>query len=74
METVITVLALAAQMEVSLYQVDVKLAFLNEELKEEVYVEKPFELHPEKKRKQSSVIKKGAIWVKASTMSLEQQN
>lgn len=40
-ETVITVLALAAQMEVLVYQLDVKLAFLNRDLKEEVYIEQP---------------------------------
>ncbi|XP_015893764.1 uncharacterized mitochondrial protein AtMg00820-like [Ziziphus jujuba] len=36
METIRTVLTLAAQMEVLVYQLDVKSAFLNRELKEEV--------------------------------------
>ena len=34
-------LAIAAQMELPVYQLDVKSAFLNGELEEEVYVEQP---------------------------------
>lgn len=41
METIRTILALAAQMRLSIYQMDVKSAFLNGELSEEVYVEQP---------------------------------
>ena len=41
METIRTVLALAAQYELPVYQLDVKSAFLNGELEEEVYVEQP---------------------------------
>ena len=41
METIRIVLALAAQMELPIYQLDVKSAFLNGELQEEVYVEQP---------------------------------
>ena len=41
METIRTVLALAAQLQLPVYQLDVKSAFLNGELKEEVYVEQP---------------------------------
>ncbi|CAL1375783.1 unnamed protein product [Linum trigynum] len=41
METIRTVLALAAQLELPVYQLDVKSAFLNGELEEEVYVEQP---------------------------------
>ena len=41
METIRTMLALAAQMETPVYQLDVKSAFLNGELEEEVYVEQP---------------------------------
>ncbi|KAL0539376.1 hypothetical protein IC582_023587 [Cucumis melo] len=40
-ETVKIVLALAAQQQWSIYQFDVKSAFLNGELQEEVYVERP---------------------------------
>ncbi|KAH9723491.1 hypothetical protein KPL70_007130 [Citrus sinensis] len=39
METIRTVLALAAQMELNVFQLDVKSAFLNGEIEEEVYVE-----------------------------------
>jgi len=41
METIRTVLALAAQLELQIFQLDVKSAFLNGELKEEVYVKQP---------------------------------
>ena len=41
METIRSVLALAAQFKLQVYQLDVKLAFLNGELEEEVYVEQP---------------------------------
>uniref|UniRef100_A0A2N9G9X7 Uncharacterized protein n=1 Tax=Fagus sylvatica TaxID=28930 RepID=A0A2N9G9X7_FAGSY len=41
METIRTVLALAAQMELQVFQLDVKSAFLNGDLEEEVYVEQP---------------------------------
>lgn len=41
METIRSVLALAAQFKLSVYQLDVKSAFLNGELEEEVYVEQP---------------------------------
>lgn len=41
LDTVRTVIALAAQKEWDLYQLDVKSAFLNGELKEEVYVQQP---------------------------------
>ena len=41
METIWIVLALAAQLELNVFQLDVKSTFLNGELKEEVYVEQP---------------------------------
>lgn len=41
METIQTVPALAAQMELNVFQLDVKLTFLNGEIEEEVYVEQP---------------------------------
>ncbi|KAI5348004.1 hypothetical protein L3X38_000891 [Prunus dulcis] len=41
LDTIITLIALDAQKEWSLYQLDVKSAFLNGILKEEVYVEQP---------------------------------
>lgn len=40
-ETIRTVLALAAQLKTEVFQLDVKSAFLNGELEEEVYVEQP---------------------------------
>ena len=41
METIKTVLAIAAQMELQVFQLDVKATFLNGEFEEEVYVEQP---------------------------------
>ncbi|CAL2268253.1 unnamed protein product [Prunus armeniaca] len=41
METIRTVLALVAQLKTKVYQLEVKYAFLNGELEEEVYVEQP---------------------------------
>ncbi|CAL8081689.1 unnamed protein product [Prunus armeniaca] len=41
METIRNVLALAAQLKTKVYQLDVKSAFLNGELEEEVYAEQP---------------------------------
>ena len=41
METIRTVLAIAAQMELQVFQLDVKAAFLNGEFEEAVYVEQP---------------------------------
>lgn len=41
METIRTVLAIAVQLKLPVYQLDVKSAFLNGELEEEVYVEQP---------------------------------
>jgi len=41
METIRMVLAIAAQLKLPVYQLDVKSAFLNGELEEEVYVEQP---------------------------------
>ncbi|CAL8169320.1 unnamed protein product [Prunus armeniaca] len=41
METIRIVLALAAQLKTQVFQLDVKSAFLNGELEEEVYVEQP---------------------------------
>ena len=41
MTTIRTVLAVAAQKQWPIYQMDVKSAFLNGDLKEEVYVSQP---------------------------------
>jgi len=41
METIRVVLAIAAQLKLQVFQLDVKSAFLNEELEEQVYVEQP---------------------------------
>lgn len=49
-ETIRTLLAIAAHLKLTVYQFDVKSAFLNGELKEDVYIEQPkgFEVHGKK--------------------------
>lgn len=41
LDTIQLVLALAAQKEWHIYQLDVKLAFLHDELSEEMFIEQP---------------------------------
>ena len=41
MEAIRTILAYACSKQIKVYQMDVKLVFLNGELEEEVYIEKP---------------------------------
>ena len=80
METIRTFLALAAQMELEVFQLNVKLAFLNGDLEEEVYVERLRRrsvcrategIHEERRRRQSLSTSKGVVWPKASSKSLE---
>eukprot|EP00253_Pinus_taeda_P016299 PITA_16299 len=64
METVTAVLSIAAQNKWKVYQMDIKSAFLNEVLKEEVYIEQP--LSYEKKGQENKVckLKKGLYGLK----------
>ena len=61
-KTIIMVLAIVAQLELQVYQQDVKSTFLNGELEQEVYVEQPpgYEL----KGKEEKVLEaeEGFIW------------
>ena len=52
LDTIRAIIAMAAQKGWSLYQLDVKSAFLNGELKEEIYVEQPqgFEVKGEERK------------------------
>jgi hypothetical protein len=74
LDTVRTLLAIAAQHKWQVYQMDVKSAFLNGFLEEEVDVNQPprFEVqeHPAKVYR----LKKAFVWLKASSKSLVQQN
>ena len=72
-ETVRVVLALAAQEDWKVHHMDVKFAFLNGDLKEEVYVEQ--HLGYEKKGEEGKVfkLKKGTLRVEASAKSLERK-
>ncbi|XP_074299976.1 uncharacterized protein LOC141631169 [Silene latifolia] len=57
-ETVRVILAMAAQLKLTVYQFDVKSAFLNGELQEEVYVEQPLVLSKGKKRERFTVLRR----------------
>ena len=64
-----TIIAIAAEMGWRIHQMDVKTAFLNGFIKEEVYIEQPqgFEVSGRETRVSS---KKGTIWFEASSSSL----
>jgi hypothetical protein len=68
LDTVRALISLAAQKGWLLYQLDVKSAFLNGELKEEVYVEQPRSriCHPRRRRKNIQV-EKSVVWAKTSS-------
>ena len=73
-ETIRTVIALAAQIELPIFQLDVKSAFLNGTLEEEVYVEQPRGYEKKGKEDKSLSTQKGALRTQTSTSSMEHQN
>ena len=66
-ETIRTVLALSAQHQLPVFQLDVKTTFLNRELEEEVYVEQPqgYVINGQEDKVYRSV------WTQTSTPSVE---
>ena len=71
LETIRLLISLSAQNGWRIYQMDVKSAFLNGFLKEEVYIEQPkgyiVKGHEDKVLK----LKKGSLWIEASSESVE---
>ena len=74
MTTIGMVIVLAASRGWTIYQMDVKSAFLNGHLKEEVYVTQPPGFEIPNSEKQSLQVEEGIVWSKASTKSLEQED
>jgi hypothetical protein len=59
-----TIIALAAKMKWKLYQMDVKTAFLNGVIEEEVYIEKPQGFEVEDKKSHVCGLKKALYGLK----------
>ena len=61
-------------MKWDLHQMDVKTAFLNGVIEEEVYIEQPQGFEVEDKATHVCKLKKGSVWTKRSSQSLVWQN
>jgi hypothetical protein len=73
LDTIRLILALAANRGWQVHHLDVKTAFLNGDLEEEVYVAQP-ECYVEKgKEKNGSEIEQGSVWIETGTKGLECQ-
>ena len=66
-----TIIALAAQHELKLYQMDVTTAFLNGELREEVYMKQPEGFIAKRKGTPSLQVKSKHLWAQTITTLLE---
>ena len=69
MESIRILLALACQLKFKLYQMDVKTAFLNGLLKEDIYVAQPKGFIDPLSRS-CTIPQEGTLWVKVSPQSL----
>ena len=69
LETIRLIVSLAAQNKWKIFQMDVKSAFLDGFLKEEVYIEQP--LGYVVKKHEDKVLRLKSLWVKASTKGME---
>jgi allantoicase len=67
-----TILALACEEGMHIHRMDVKTAFLNGNLEEEVYMEQT-EFMVKEGQSESVEIEEGSVWVETSTKSLEQE-
>jgi hypothetical protein len=67
LEAIRILLAYAGAHNIKLYQMDVKSAFLNGYINEEVYVEQPPGFEDDKKPNRMYKLKKGIVWFEAST-------
>jgi hypothetical protein len=70
LEAIRILLAYACAHNIKLYQMDVKSALLNGYINEEVYVEQPPGFKDDKKPNHVYKLKKGIIWLEASTKSM----
>ena len=67
-------LALAAQKEWNIHQMDVKSTFLNGYLEEEIFVEQPEGFIVKGMEEKVYLLKKSLVWFKTSTKGLVQQD
>ena len=67
LEAIRILLAYACAHNIKLYQMDVKTTFLNGYINEEVYVEQPPSFEDDKNPDHVYKLKKGIVWLKAST-------
>ena len=71
MDTIRVILALVANCGWKIHHLDVKSAFLNGELEEEVYVTQPEGFKVTRKENMVLKLNKAIIWPKASSLSVE---
>ena len=62
LDTIRLILSIAAQYSWNVFQLDVKSAFLHDELKEEIYVQQPNGFVKKGEEKKSLQVKKGTLW------------
>ena len=67
LDTIKLVLALVAQKGWKVYHLDVKSAFLNGVLREEISVQKTKRIHHTRLREEGLCVEEGAIWLQASS-------
>jgi len=72
LETIRTVIVVAAQKKWKLFQLDVKSTFLNGKLDEEIYVEQPRGFFVQGGEEKVYRPKKSSLWAEASSKSLVQ--
>ena len=71
MGTIRTLIAINASKRWPLYQLDIKNAFLNGELQEEVYMSQPVGFEDKNYPDFVRQIEKGTLWLETSTTSVE---
>ena len=70
MEPIRLILAYASSKNIKFYQMDVKFAFLNGDLEEEVYMEQPDGFQVQEVVNHCLHVEKGSLWAKTSSKSL----
>ena len=72
--TIRAIISLAAVFEWKLHQMDVKTAFLNGKIEEEVYIEQPEGFVTHEKKTHVCKLKKSLVWTKTGSESLACQD